>query len=61
MPKIVTPADRKRKIAEAQLALGTAALDALRTNNPADWAKVEEHGATIHRNARILAGKSRGG
>jgi hypothetical protein len=25
------------------------------------WAAVEEHGATIHRQSRILAGKSRGG
>jgi hypothetical protein len=25
------------------------------------WAAVEEHGATIHRQSRLLAGKSRGG
>lgn len=66
----LTDADRIAKIARANAALGPA-LEAARasTSDPnvsaderkALWAVVEEHGATIHRQSRILAGKSRGG
>jgi hypothetical protein len=44
-----------------------AAVDALKVYGPDDartmraWEAVEVNGATVHRQARILAGKSRGG
>jgi hypothetical protein len=43
----------------ANLALTQYGADDPRTH--AAWEAVEVHGATIHRQARLLAGKSRGG
>jgi hypothetical protein len=33
----------------------------METDDPKDWEIVENLGATVHRQSRILAGKSRGG
>jgi hypothetical protein len=65
-----TPASRVRDVGDAGRALA-AALDraeaAVRTHGydhaetRSAWETVENIGATIHRQSRILAGKSRGG
>jgi hypothetical protein len=47
--------------------LVNAAMDAEKLNGPNDaatlraWENVENAGATVHRQARLLAGKARGG
>lgn len=71
MPRpAITPEQRAAKIADAGVRLRDALAIALASANDPDvtpgdrmrlWAVVEEHGATIHRQSRILAGKSRGG
>jgi hypothetical protein len=66
----LSPVDRASKVrvsAAALPALIQSALDIsadLGYSHPnalAAWEYVEEHGATVHRQARLLAGKSRGG
>jgi phosphohistidine phosphatase SixA len=65
----VSPAQRAQKVAEAIAALPAAlaaAQDGDAQGLPTEqrhalWAVVEEHGATVHRNGRLLAGKSKGG
>jgi hypothetical protein len=65
-----TPAQRAADVASAAFGLNELVQDAIvklstygaddpRTHNA--WEAVEIHGATIHRQARLLAGKSRGG
>jgi hypothetical protein len=65
-----TPERRASKVTDAAAKLApalTAALAAMADpaatadERLAAWESVEIHGATIHRQARILAGKSRGG
>lgn len=69
MPQI-TPEQRALKVQTAIMELALrigAAVDSLKDDGPtADstlqaWAKVEEAGAVVHRQSRLLAGKSRGG
>ena len=64
------PSARAAKVLEAHAALGALlqlAQDTTAQHGPTDarthaaWTHVEEHGATIHRQARLLAGKSKGG
>lgn len=66
----ITPADRAAKIAEARkllpgfikaavLVSEAEGYDSLAAHKA--WEAVEEQGATIHRQARLLAGKKRGG
>jgi hypothetical protein len=53
---------RRAKVEAAAAALPVALAAALADpGNPAKWADVEQHGATIHRQSRLLAGKSKGG
>jgi hypothetical protein len=59
-------ADVKTAAAEMRKALTTALAsmadaDATEAERHALWAEVERHGATIHRQSRLLAGKSKGG
>jgi hypothetical protein len=55
-------ADRMSDVAEASLALPAALAAAMADpSNVALWAKVEQLGAVVHRQARLLAGKPRGG
>lgn len=58
----MTRAERAAKVAEAAQAL-PAALKAAEADptNEALWEAVEKLGATVHRQARLLAGKSKGG
>lgn len=58
----MTSADRVNKVNAAAKVL-PAALRAAKAEpeNKALWAEVEQLGATIHRQARLLAGKPRGG
>lgn len=65
-----TPTQRSVAVAGAVTALQdatSAAIDALTRYGAEDertlaaWETVEQHGATVHRQARLLAGKSRGG
>lgn len=58
----MSPSDRVAKVQEAAKAL-PAALRAAKADpeNQALWAAVEQLGATIHRQSRLLAGKPRGG
>jgi hypothetical protein len=65
-----TPKSRADDVAAAYSALASAlhgAEVATASYGPDDqrtrdaWALLEAHGATIHRQSRILAGKSRGG
>lgn len=68
--KSLTHAERATNVRWAADELPDAfrnATQAMVTYGPTDprtlraWAIVEAHGATIHRQSRILAGKSRGG
>ena len=53
---------RIAKIVEAYAALTAALREVLpASTDKAAWAEVERHGATIHRQSRLLAGKSKGG
>jgi hypothetical protein len=71
MPRTAkTPASRADDVIGAQLALTTLVPVAMRETaahgfdspqSRAAWAEVENAGAAVHRQARILAGKSRGG
>ena len=65
-----TPVARAADVQAAILELPEAferAAKALREYGPTDqrtlkaWEAVEIHGATVHRQSRLLAGKSRGG
>jgi hypothetical protein len=68
MPSL-TRSDRTAKVDDALAALPTAIADAKRVEKSgaaeaeihAAWEVVEMLGATVHRQSRILAGKSRGG
>lgn len=66
----LTPAQRANNVRQAVDSLGTvtfAAVKALNQWGPSDprtvaaWETVEQHGATVHRQSRLLAGKSKGG
>lgn len=65
----ISPRARAEKVeasARALPALIAAAIDAQDRGLPAEkvhalWAVVEEHGAVVHRQGRLLAGKSKGG
>jgi hypothetical protein len=66
----LSPSDRMVKVAAARAELDAAmqaAADAAAQHGDTDartlaaWEAVENIGATIHRQSRILAGKSRGG
>lgn len=66
----ITPEQRALKVQKAILELAETineAVESLTTWGPTDkltlaaWAKVEEAGAVVHRQSRLLAGKSRGG
>lgn len=71
MPRpALTPADRARNVAAAADALAPALIAATAAMSDPDaspaerialWEIVEAHGATIHRQSRLLAGKSKGG
>lgn len=65
-----TPSNRAAAVTAATKELGplvTAAVYALNNYGASDprtiaaWEAVEKHGATVHRQARLLAGKSKGG
>lgn len=54
--------DRAAEVKAAATALRKALAAALANPNDVTlWAEVERHGATIHRQSRLLAGKSKGG
>jgi hypothetical protein len=66
----VSPATRAANVNAAVADLQRVTIDAtaaLAAYGPADtrtlraWEIVEAHGATVHRNSRLLAGKSKGG
>jgi hypothetical protein len=66
----LTPEQRSEKVVGAITDLAEsidAAVSSLRTNGPehpvtlACWERVEKAGATVHRQSRLLAGKSKGG
>lgn len=68
--KPLTPHDRAANVAQAAddlMPALRAAIAAQHDPNCSDaekqrrWEIVETHGATIHRQSRLLAGKSRGG
>jgi hypothetical protein len=68
--KPLTPTERAFKVQQAANALASAiqaAYAAMGDPNVSAqeraelWEAVEEHGATIHRQSRLLAGKSKGG
>lgn len=71
MPRpTLTPADRAKSVSAAANALPMAvlaAVDAMAVYGPSDartlaaWDTVEVYGATVHRQSRLLAGKSKGG
>lgn len=70
MPKIVTRHTRKTEcrdngdmLSGSLLAALNAEAEGKESDNAiqARWELVEQHAAKIHRNARILAGKSKGG
>jgi hypothetical protein len=52
---------RRAKVAAALEALRPAYAEAVKTDTEAAWEAVELQAATVHRQARLLAGKSRGG
>jgi hypothetical protein len=63
-----SPATRAADVQAAADQLPAALADAMASlrpsgaaPDPASWELVEQLGATIHRQARLLAGKSRGG
>lgn len=67
---VTTPAQRAANVALASTkveALTKTAIAALAQHGPADarthaaWDAVEAQGAVIHRQSRLLAGKSKGG
>jgi len=54
--------DRAAEVKAAATALRKALTAALASpDDLALWGEVERHGATIHRQSRLLAGKSKGG
>lgn len=66
----ITPEQRAEKVREAILQLAEdvdKAAHSLAVHGPADeatlaaWERVEKAGATVHRQSRLLAGKSKGG
>lgn len=66
----LTPSQRAANVAAAASKLEEAvksAAVALSTYGPSDartvaaWETVEQHGAIVHRQSRLLAGKSKGG
>ena len=58
----MTKEERAKKVREAAKALPAAIRVAmLDVDNEAKWEVVEQLGATIHRQGRLLAGKARGG
>lgn len=66
----LSPTDRIAKVQASYDALAHALSVASAAQTDPDvsdverfalWAVVEEHGATVHRQSRLLAGKSRGG
>lgn len=66
----ITPEERAQRVVAAITELAdsiAAAVESLRTNGPSHpatitaWEGVEKAGATVHRQSRLLAGKSRGG
>lgn len=60
----MTRNERAAKVEEAVAALPAALRRAVSTPEPDDldaWEAVEKLGATVHRQARLLAGKSKGG
>jgi hypothetical protein len=70
MPKQHTPQSRAKLVADAASNLDALTRDATATlarfgpTDPrtlAKWEAVETAGATVHRQSRLLAGKSRGG
>lgn len=52
---------RREKIAKAQKELRPLLKQAMMSDSEADWEAVETQAATIHRQSRLLAGKTRGG
>lgn len=58
----LTRAERMAKVADAVKALRPALKAAMADPaNESLWEEVEKHGATVHRQGRLLAGKSKGG
>lgn len=66
----MTPEERAEKVQQAILNLAgsiAGAIESLETNGPrhddtlAAWEKVEKAGAVVHRQSRLLAGKTKGG
>lgn len=66
----MTPEDRATKVQQAIVQLAdsiTEAVESIKTNGPAHpstlaaWSRVEHAGAIVHRQSRLLAGKSKGG
>jgi hypothetical protein len=59
---VKSPAERQADVNEAALWLPAAVAAAnLDPSDTALWAEVERLGAIVHRQARLLAGKPRGG
>ena len=67
---MITPEQRAEKVRQAIVALAddiNAAVECLTVHGPsaldtlAAWERVERSGATVHRQSRLLAGKSKGG
>lgn len=71
MPRpALTPTQRAEQVRKASDALAPALTAALAAQSDPNvsaaeqrelWEAVETHGATIHRQSRLLAGKSKGG
>lgn len=62
MPRpAMTPAMRAQKVSAAIVALPDAISVAVKSGSVTDWERVEELGAIVHRQSRLLAGKSKGG
>lgn len=66
----ITPEQRAERVRQAIIGLAdtiAAAIDSLEDNGPTDertlaaWEEVEKSGAIVHRQSRLLAGKSKGG
>jgi hypothetical protein len=67
---MITPEQRAQRVQEAIVALADSIQDAtnqLEAHGPtapvtlAAWERVEQSGAVVHRQSRLLAGKSKGG
>ena len=56
-----TRSRQRAKVADAMKNLRPLLKVAMASDHEADWEAVELQAATIHRQSRLLAGKSRGG